>query len=262
MYSKFLLAALFAGGAFAAGLLEAPYRGCILDGSGVRFVHGLRGSFAATESTLDGALSAACSDRYTVVKTQASMLVLDRGGNVVSSEQTPGGPALIAFNDRDEPAFAYLPEAREFRRWASERWSTIETPVNGDVLAIAAAGDTLVILRRRDERLWLTRTRDGAITADEPIHGSATAAMILPDGSVLLASGATLRLRTPEGVEREFEMPSAIRSMTLMSAGWIAVETESMRLAVERTADGLRHYLLSGGRFLTVAVLSRPEGVQ
>src|SRR5688500_1361084 len=247
MYSKFFLAGFFAGGAFAAGLLEAPYRGCIVEGSSVRFVHGLRGSFAAIESALDGALSAACSVRYTVVKTIGSILMLDRAGHVVSSEEAPAGPALIAFDDRDEPAFAYLVEAREFRRWESNRWTLMEPTIRGDVLAIAAAGDTLVVLHRQDAELWLTRTRDGAITANELVHGSATDAIILRDASLLLASGSTLRLRTPARVEREFEMPAAIRSMTRMSTGWIAVETDSGRVAVERTADGLRYYLLAGG---------------
>ena len=246
MYSKFLLAVFFVGGVFAAGLLEAPYRGCIVEGSGVRFVHGLRGSFAATKSMMHGALSAACTDRYTVVKTMDSILVLDRAGNVVSSEETPGGGALIAFDDRDEPAFAYFVEAREFRRWESNGWTLMEPTITGDVLAIAAAGDKLVVLQRQDAELWLTRTWDGALTANELVHGSATTAIILRDASLLLAFGSTLRLRTPASIEREFQMPAAIHSISHMSTGWIAVETESGRVAVERTADGLRYYLLAG----------------
>jgi hypothetical protein len=238
-----------AAGAFAGGLFDAPYRGCIQDRSGVRFVYGLRSSFVVSDAVMNGATASACAADRVVVKMGDLMAISGRDGGVLSAHEAPSGPALFAFGDNGDRVIAYFPEHGAVLQWdgAKDEWSSFTLNLEGTVLAIAAANDELLLLHRRFDRLWLTRTRAEVLLAAEPVAGTAAAALLWSDGSMLLAGGSTLRLRKANGEEQDYEVTGEVSSLAHMGDGWVHVEAAGGRIAMERTPGGLRQYFLAGG---------------
>jgi hypothetical protein len=239
---------LFSSLALGSDLLQVPYRGCVLDASGaVRAVYGVRSSFASSPALAPNALAAACSDRRIVAKTETSIIVLNNRGTEIASHPA-AGPALLAFDDAGEPAYAFLTSTREILKWSGAEWTPANLAIDGEPLALAAQGDTLAIVQRRDDRLWLTRIAlSGGVAEEEPLEGSASAASIDAGGAVWLAEGTSLILRSSDGSVQSLELPAAVRSLTRMNAGWLAVETEAGLLAIERAHTAIRRYFVAGG---------------
>jgi hypothetical protein len=242
---RFALAAIGAL-AFGSDAIETPYRGCVAGSGEVRQVYGARSSFVTTAPLIRGALSAACSDRRVVVKTQDALVILDRNGSILHSQPAGEGQARIALNVDGEPAWAWLTEPKIALEWTGESWIPAPPAFDGDVLGIASHGAQWIAVQRREDRLWLTRLNGLAVIGDEPLGGPATAALPLPDGSVWLGSGTRLRLRLASGIKHEFEMPSPVISLLSMKAGWIAVETAAGTVAIEQTRGGARLYRIAG----------------
>jgi hypothetical protein len=233
--------------ALAGDRIEAPYRGCVLAPSGeVRQVYGVRSSFISTEAVLHGAMSITCSGLRVVAKTRDALVILDRNGDLVHSQEVGEGPAWIALNGSGEPAWAWLSEKKVALSWTGDAWTTSPVLFDGEVLGIAVRGEEWIAVQRRSDRLWLTRITRAGVSGDEPLVDRADYALPFPDGSVWLGRGTQLRLLAAGGDERVFVMPSPITSLTSINDGWIAVETESGTVAIEKTNHGVRQYRVAG----------------
>jgi hypothetical protein len=244
---KYLMLSLVAGPLLAAGWLETPRQGCVHDpGSGVRMVYGLRSNFVLGAPEWSGAVAAACSQRWLVVKTETALMAVDERGVILSAVEASGGGAVLGFGER-EAAYAFLAESRRLWRWSGGEWEPVAFREHGEVLAVSGTSDSVAALVRRDGGVWLVKTRDGAVVHEELVSAEVTAALLWTDGAMLLAEGATLRMRDPRGLERLHEVPGPVQSVAAMGQAWVRVELNGLRLALERGADGERIHVLPGG---------------
>src|SRR5437016_879447 len=98
--------------------LATPQIGFIQDsGNALRPVYGIAGNFVLGDSAAAGVQAASFSGSFGMLKTRSTLIVIDRQGQVVASQDAPAGPALFAFSRTGAPALAYLPDANVLLQW-------------------------------------------------------------------------------------------------------------------------------------------------
>jgi hypothetical protein len=163
---------------------------------------------------------------------------------MLASRAAAGSAAVLGFGDR--AVYVHVPGG-ETLTWRDGEWRILPLQVDGEVIALTGNEDSLALLVRRDDGVWLLHWRDGASLHSEPIAERASAAQIWTGGALLLADGATLRYRDASGIERTHDMGSEVRSLSAISDGWVQVELAGRRMALELAADGERFFVLPGG---------------
>ena len=210
--------------------IEVPSAGAIVDPSGaLRPVEGVAGSFLLGPATMSGVLSAACSNRLCLLKTDSK--VLSATGKV----DAPPGPAI--FGADGDGAIVFFPEPRTFARWHDNILDPLDWTVEGEILSVRATE----IAVRRDGHVWIVHPEDSVI---DWIADTTGPVLLLEDG-VLFATPEELVLRHRDGSENRFELVGA-ESIAAMGTNYATIRTRATIYAL-RTGPGRESlYLLPG----------------
>jgi hypothetical protein len=212
-----ILPILWASCAWAQSGLEVPDIGAFADSSGfLRPVQGVAGNFLLGPAMMSGVLSAACSERVCLAKTDSKIISLT--GEV----EAPPGPAVFGV-DRSE-AVIFFPESRAFARWHNNTLEPLDWTVAGEVLSILLADGQVQIAVRREG--------DG--------NGPA---LLLPEGVVFAAEELVLRRR--DGTELHFELAGA-ETIARMGEHYAAIRAGSTTYALRIDSGHEQLYLLPG----------------
>jgi hypothetical protein len=225
---KFLFI-LWSACACAQSGIEVPAVGTMIDSSGaMRPVQGVAGNFWLGPVTASGVLSAACSERLCLAKTDSKIL------SATGETDAPPGPAIFGLSDHDGVVF--FSETGTFARWHGDTLDPLDWTVNGEVLSIRLRGaETDIAVRRRDRRngsVSIVRP-DGSVV--DWVAATSGPVLLLKDG-VLFATGNELVLRRQDASETRFEFTGA-ESITAMSPHYAAIRAGSATYAL-RTESG------------------------
>jgi len=203
--------AFWAGCAFAQSGIEVPAIGAIVDSTGtLRLVQGVAGNFWLGPAKVWGVLSAACSDRRCLVKTDSKIL------SPTGETDAPPGPAIFDI-DGDE-AILFFPQQGIFARWHADTLDALDWAVKGEILSVRLRGAETEIAVRRDGQVWIVRP-DGSVV--DSIGESVGPVLLLPEG-VLFAAADELVLRRQDAPEVRLPLSRA-QSITAMGAHYAAV---------------------------------------
>jgi len=228
--------------------MGVPRLGCVVSAGGaVRMVYGLRANFILGEAAQIEAVSAACSETNAVVKTTDALVVLDAEGRERHRFLAEAGAALVSFRDDGDVGHVYLTATRELLRWENEEWVKADLPHAGEILSIGERDGAVVAVERRGEELWLVESRaDGRYQVLSRFVSEALFAVLLPDGSLVLAAGEKLVHRKPDGSQTEIEVPAAVTRLSVIGGKWVQVETGVQRMAVRVEGGQAEAYYLPG----------------
>lgn len=214
----------------ATGLaqLGPPRLGCFLDQAGLlHSVYGVRANFSLGPVLESGVLSAACSERFALVKTEQTLEWLDLDAQLSRRWAAPGGPALFGLSQDSVPALVYFPRTSEWFRLAQGELLPLAfdfTTADVGVLAIAQPDASwMAAVIARDGRLWLLKVRlaDGQLEEETELAGVSAPLLLRPDGAMLFASEAELVLRTSNGAERRTPLPAHPAALYPMGSRWV-----------------------------------------
>lgn len=243
--------------ACAQPAIAPPQIGFIQDSSNaLRPVIGIAGNFLLGDPMQIGLTSAAFSGSSGMVKTDSSLLAIDRQGQVITSADAPSGAALFAFSRTGAPSFVYLVDANAWMVWDGQQFqpaafdlSAFDSPV---VISIASPndGEAQVVLQREDG-LWDMRLQlaDGSVTSRSAIPGVTAPMLALSTGNLIYRDEAGLVLRKPDGSELHIpaQLPANI-VFQQMGDGWIQIRDldTSAQFAVRITEGREQLYQLPG----------------
>ncbi len=234
--------------AWAQSATEAPRIGFMQDAGGsVRPVLGVTANFVLGDSIAEGVISAAFSGMFGMVKTDSTLLVMDRQGVVLSVMDAPPGPALFAFSQEGKPALVYFLGTSSLMRWQDG------TSLNVDgVLSIAAldsSGAAMIV--QRDGGLWHVRISldTGAVESQTLIPDATAPVLLLANGDLLFADATGIVIRKPDGTAKHIDarLP-AVFSFQQLGAGWVQLlDSSGQRQLAVRTVENLEQvYQLPG----------------
>lgn len=196
---------------------RTPRVGTMLTADGsLRPVYGVAGSFLAGPVTARGILSAACSEKLCLAKTDAAIVSAE------SEVAAPAGPAVISPDG--DAAWLYFPAAREFARWENGSLTRLNWRVDGEVLSIAPGGRVAV---RRSGSVWIVRADGSALDA----LPEATGSVLLLHDAVVFAAGDQIVIQRPDRSQVRFPLPG-IRSLAQMSGGWVQISAGAAAYAL------------------------------
>lgn len=219
--------ALSAGVVMAQPGIGTPHLGWASCAGEFRPVLGLAANFVLGDSVAGSVASSAFSGAAGIVKTDASLQVLDRAGGVVFQMDAEPGPALFAFSEDGSPALVYLIAPQTLLRWTTDHFEDTALAFNGRVAAI---GTSSVVLQR-DDGLWLLDLSNGSETA---LAGVSAPVLLRADGSAIYSDGQSIILRASDGTERRVESGIQVAAFEPMDRQWVHV--------TER--DSARHFAL------------------
>ena len=200
--------------AWAQSGIEVPSVGAVVDPTGaLRPVQGVAGSFLLGPATASGVLSAACSERLCLAKTDSEVI------STTGRTDAPPGPAIFGVNGDD--AIVFFPEPRTFARWHNDTLELLDWTVNGEVLSIRLGAEAEIAVRR-DKNVWIVRP-DGAVAdwiADTP-----GPVLLLSEG-VLFATSDELVLRHSGGSEVRFDS-AGTESIAAMGPHYTAIHVSN-----------------------------------
>ncbi len=246
-------AILLFSAAMGLAQLEPPRLGCFLDQAGLlHSVYGVRANFILGPALESGVLSAACSERFAVVKTEQALELLDLDAGLSRRWAAPGGPALFGLSQDSVPALVYFPRTSDWFRLAQGELLPLAfdfaTP-HVSVLAIAQPdANRMAAVVERDARLWLLKVRlaDGQLEEETELAGVSAPLLLRPDGAILFVSGVMPQSRAPwdklQLVSGGIRKASGqAESLSYPAAQAIAPETEALPSGlglVLRTSNG------------------------
>lgn len=202
--------ALLSLGAWAQGI-TVPVIGVIADSSGdLRLVQGAAGNFWLGPPTTTGVLSAACSDRLCLAKTDSKIL------SATGETGAPPGTALFSISGTD--AIVYFPSARTFARWHEDTLDPLDWSPEGEILSVRGTG----IAVRRDGQTWVVHP-DGAVV--DWISDTPGPVLLLAE-SVLFATPGELVLRHPDASEVRIPL-AGVESITSMGPHYAAIRVSA-----------------------------------
>ncbi len=253
----FLLCLAIAAAVCAQPAIAPPQIGFIQDSSNaLRPVIGIAGNFLLGDPTQTGLTAAAFSGSSGIVKTDSSLLAIDRQGHVIASTDAPSGSALFAFSRSGAPSFVYLIYANAWMVWDGQQFqpaafdlSAFDSPV---VISVASPNDgEAQIVLQRDDGLWDVRLQlaDGSVTSQSAIPGVTAPMLALATGNLIYRDGDGLVLRKPDGSELHIpaQLPPNI-AFQQMGDGWIQIRDldTSNQFAVRITEGREQFYQLPG----------------
>ncbi len=221
--------------------IAPPQLGWVRDAnSGLRPVTGLAANFILGDSVTDGVVSSAFSGSFGIVKTDASVSVLDRDGQTVFRADAEAGAALFAFADDGTPAFVYLTQSQTLLKWTSGRLEAAGFNLDilgGVVQAIASpARDLVTVVVKREDGLWRVDLDTGTQTLLPGIDGPV---LLRNNGALLYAGSQRVALRQANGSDQPIEGSVAVESFELMGKDWVHVtERDSSRHFAIRLEPG------------------------
>jgi hypothetical protein len=229
-----LLSLFWAMCAWAQSGIDVPGMGAVIDSSGaLRPVQGVAGNFLLGPAMLSGVLSAACSERLCLAKTDAKIV------SATGETDAPAGPAIFAM-DGDQ-AVVFFRGAQLFARWHDDTLEPLDWAVNDEILSIRSHGGETEIAVRREGSVWIVRPDDSVIDSIADASGSV---LLLREG-VLFASGDQLVLRHRDASEVRFELSGA-ESITAMGPRYAVIRAGGAMYALRTETGRDQLFLLPG----------------
>ena len=216
--------------AWAQSGIEVPSAGVIVDPSGaLRPVEGVAGSFLLGPATMSGVLSAACSKRLCLAKTDSKIL------SATGEIDAPPGPAVFGVDG--DGAIVFFPEPRIFARLHDNILDPLDWTVDGEILSVHATE----IAVRRDGHVWIVHP-DGSVV---DWIADTSGPVVLLEAGVLFATPEELVLRRRDASEFRFGLTGA-ESIAAMGTNYAAIQSDNVTYAL-RTEPGRESlYLLPG----------------
>ena len=201
--------------AWAQSGVERPRLGKMLDSNGaVRTVYGIAASVAVGDAEIAGALSQACSKKFCLAKTDASIV------SASGSTAAPAGTALFAFDG--DSALVWFPESRHLARWQNDALTPIEATVDGEVLSIRARAGSVEFAVRRASGVWIVKS-DGSV--EDALPRTLGPVMLIPDGVVYATRD--------EIVIRDLRIPiERVTGFSQMAEGYLQVRAGGLDYAL------------------------------
>jgi hypothetical protein len=222
---KIVLLMIGAACAWAQSGIEVPRLGMIVDAAGgLRTVQGVAGNFLLGPATLPGVLSAACSERLCLAKTDAKII------SSTGETDAPEGPAVLSVNATE--AIVFFPETRRFARWRDDTLEWLDGTIDGEVLSIRLRGGEAEIAVRRDTDVWIVHP-DGSVI--DWIATTSGPVLLLGEG-VVFATADQVILRRSDASELRFDLPGA-ESIAAMGPHYAAIRAGDATYAL-RTEPG------------------------
>ena len=157
----------------------------------IRPVLGLGGNFVLGDSLSDSVSSAAFSGTFGFVKTDSSVLVLDRQGQVLSSDGYRRGTGGVLVYRGRQPGvcvpgwFVRFSHGTQIT-WSPKRWIPLLITARSPAIASPVAG-SLLIVSKREDGIWL-------VDGQTPNRRQCAS---LSDGPLLLRSDGRCSMATP-----------------------------------------------------------------
>lgn len=232
--------------------LTAPQVGFIQDSAdALRPVYGLAGNFVLGDSVAANVEAASFSGSFGILKTTSALVVIDRQGQVVASQDAPAGPALFAFSRNATPALAYLPNVNVLLQWSDGVFQQVPL-ASANVLSIAAVdSDQAAFVLQRDDGLWDVRIllSTGEVISQTALLGVAAPALMLATGELLYGDANGIVVRKLDGSEKHIDaqLPATF-AFRQMGDGWIQVRdlATQQQYAVRLTDGKEQFYALPG----------------
>jgi hypothetical protein len=220
---------LLAGCACGQSGIEVPAVGAIVDSTGaLRQVQGVAGSFLLGPAGVTGVLSAACSERLCLAKTDSKIL------SPTGETDAPAGPAIFALRGND--AIVFFPVSRTFARWHDNTVDPLDWAVDGEILSI---GLKEIAVRKNGEVSIVDP--DGSVV--DSIPDAFGPVLLLPKG-VVFATKNEIVLRQDDS-EVRFELAD-VRSIAAMGPRYAAIHTGDAVFALRTESGRERLYRLPG----------------
>lgn len=235
----FLLTCLLPALACGQPAITPPRVGLIQDSNhSLRAVLGVAANFLLSGSLREGVISSAFSGSFAMVKTDTSIMILDREGAQVYNMDVDAGPALFAFSDEGAPALVYLPQSQTLLQWTTGHLEAASLPadqIGGVIRSVASRG--LVV--QRDDGIWIVDLAGASQFLMAALDGPV---LLRNDGSVLYATVDGFVLRRPNGTEQVLGgtgLQPARLLFDQMSRDWVHVtEAHSPRHQAIRLTPG------------------------
>jgi hypothetical protein len=238
--------------AWAQTTLAPPQAGFIEDGANsFRPVYGIAGNFLLGDPAGAGIVSAAFSGSFGLAKTDSSLLVTDRNGKLIASQDAPQGPAFFAFSSDGSPALAYFPNKNLLLLWNGGGFQLVLFDWNAfpasAVRSIALPDPYHVsAIIQRDDGLWDVRMllATGEVDSRAALPGVNAPALMLPTADLVYAGATGLVVRRLDGTETRIDaqLPANF-SLQQMGDGWVQVRDldgcPQLALRVTPSREGL-----------------------
>jgi hypothetical protein len=233
--------------------IATPQIGFMQDsGNALRPVYGIAGNFVLGDSAAADVQQASFSGSFGIMKTASALIVIDRQGQIVASQDTPTGSALFAFSRTGAPALAYLPDANVLLQWSDGVFQQVPFVPPTNVLSIASidAGQAALILQR-DDGLWDVRVllSTGEVISQTAILGMTAPALLLATGELIYGDANGIVARKPDGAEKHIDaqLPPTF-AFQQIGEGWIQVRdlATQQQYAVRLTEGKEQFYALPG----------------
>ncbi len=215
--------------AWAQSGIEVPSIGTIVDSTGaLRQVQGVAGSFLLGPIELSGVLSAACSKRLCLAKTDSKIL------SATGETDAPSGPAIFDLGDKE--AIIFFPEPHTFARWRNDSLEPLDWVVEDEILSITVKK----IAVRSNEETSIVQS-DGSVVDSIP---EATGPVLLLPKGIVFATKDEIVLRQDD-TEVRYALANA-RSITPMGPPYVAIYVADAIYAL-RTDQGRESLFLLPG---------------
>jgi len=198
----------------------------------LRPLFGVSANFILGEAEHSGVLSAACSGRFVLAKTEDTVMLLDEAGRLVERWTAPAGPALFAFAADGTPALAFFPGVSELMRVERGRLRPVALDfraLEGQPLTIALEAEgrvRAVLVGRNALRVRSIRLATGLVEEERELDGAAAPALALPDGTLVYSSSTGLVVRRPDGGEEPVGLPARALTLDQLSEDRVGVRLE------------------------------------
>jgi hypothetical protein len=231
---RHIAAAYLCAAVAAQAQIGAPRAGCVHGGDGsLRALYGAADVFVPGAAVQSGVVSAACSDRLTLVKTAHALEVRDAELRLMASWSAPRGEARFAFLTGGAAAIVYFAQSGELLQVEADHppqhiphWDAL-----GDhVLAIAspAAGELAAVSRiTGGVRLIRIAMGTGAVLDQADLAGIAGPVVLAADGTLVYAEKTDAVILRPDGRELRFPLPARPVAMYQMDENIAGIDLGS-----------------------------------
>ena len=209
-----------------------PQLGFVQDGgNGLRPAFGIAGNFVLGESFAPAVVSSAFSGSFGLVKTDDSLTVIDRQGQVIASTSTEAGPALFGFSRYGAPAFVYLAAVNQLLAWTGQGFEpTLVDPVASGLSVVLSVGVSTdrqpVIVGWQDNCLVQTgfSLADGLSQWQVPLLNVAGPVLLLPNGWLVYSdlNGVVIRRNDQVDTRIAASLPARF-ALQQMGSDWIEI---------------------------------------
>jgi hypothetical protein len=191
------------------------------------------GVFVAGDAAQTGVVSAACSDRLALAKTEQAIEVRDSAMQLEGRWPAPSGPARFAFSRSGAIAFAYFERTHELRYYEPKRGLRrlpLPNELDGEVLALAvpdALHLSAVVRGESGVRLVRIAAFRGLVEQEIPLDGIPDAVWLDRDGTLIFGDGTDIVIRRPNRADERLALPGKASAIAQIGENFVNIALQS-----------------------------------